>query len=195
MLAFAVGSGHRLYALSTQLQIDSIVSHLLANPTKKLQPKERRQFHAFFSYFSGFAREVITESYLQPGRNLAVSVSHALNPEAAFFGVGTPLSCPSFDWWGCGEPLLVDTPNFRSQALNGRLSVGSHHSRAEDPMFRGGDGGGDGGGGDDSYYTCPWNILSCYAPTKEALVLFFQYGQIQHLACKNGCSPKTTRFL
>lgn len=54
---------------------------------------ERRRLHAFFNYLFVFARKVITKSYLQTkdrangeARDLAVSVSHALNPEAAFFG-------------------------------------------------------------------------------------------------------------
>lgn len=132
ILAAAVTSPDaRLFALSIQLQIDSLASSL-----PRRTPSQDRQQHALFAHFSGLAREVVAHSFLEKGGDLAVAAGYALNPEALFFGSGSPLACPCHNWKGCGRPLDTTDGYFRQQAINKRISVGSHHSRADETDYR-----------------------------------------------------------
>lgn len=190
-LAFAVvGNNHnnisRLHALSIPLQIDALACSI-DSPTDL----ER----AFLAYLFGFAREVVAHSYLPLRDNkelvLATSLGHALNPEALFFGTGVPLSCPNPS---CTRPLLPPVTSsrrpFMDTIITDRLSVGSHHSRADYAPIRV-----QIQGGDSCYYPCPITLLQDNAPSKATIILFFQYGQLEHHDCKFSDSPKTRFWL
>lgn len=182
MLAVVVAGKSRLYALSVQLQIDAVVSALTLTPLET----------AFFAYMSGVAREVITCCYLQSSNTSSKleAVALAMNPEAMFFGTGTPLACAGLA--SCDVPLCAGSGRFRDTSMaDGRLSVGSYHSRADHPYLR----EQQGAAHDGVYYACPIVLLESYQPTKMMVALFFQYGQLQHLNCKWGDSSKTLRFL